>query len=143
MSSLEDTYRKDQVRPYPMPDKASIQQQNSTEKPSVDTAGKATLAKSHTSDEALPMGTSSLIGSFKRVRPKKQKMKRERRKSHHSTTPDLQRQNEDDPEPEVSLSDRHRDRGHQWSLVNRFIDAGLIAVMHPAISGFKSVGTIS
>lgn len=107
MSSLEDTYRKDQVRPYPMPDKAGIQQQNSTEKLSVDTAGKTTLAKLHTSDEAVPMGTSFLIGSFKRVRPKKQKMKREPRKSHQSTTPDLQKQNEDDPEPEVSLNDRH------------------------------------
>lgn len=71
--------------------------------------GKASISPPSTTP---PMGTSSLIGNFKAVRPKR-KMKRERRKSQQSEVGDLGRQEVGDVGAKVSFDAVIENRGNE------------------------------
>jgi hypothetical protein len=80
-------------------------------KPAGDAATKGVDAHEQTSIKSPPMGTSSLIGSFKTVRPKRQKMQRQRRKSQQSTSSDLAKQDAPGSSAKVGRDGSFRDRG--------------------------------
>lgn len=80
-------------------------------KPAGDAATKGVDAQEQSSIKSPPMGTSSLIGSFKTVRPKRQKMQRQRRKSQQSTSSDLAKQDAAGSSAKVGRDGSFRDRG--------------------------------
>jgi hypothetical protein len=80
-------------------------------KPAGDAATKGVDAQEQSSIKSPPMGTSSLIGSFKTVRPKRQKMQRQRRKSQQSTSSDLAKQDAAGSSAKVCRNGSFRNRG--------------------------------
>lgn len=85
--------------------------QTSQYKPAGDAATKGVDAQEQSSIKSPPMGTSSLIGSFKTVRPKRQKMQRQRRKSQQSTSSDLVKQDAAGSSAKVCRNESFRNRG--------------------------------
>jgi hypothetical protein len=76
-----------------------------------DAATKGVDAHEQSSIKSPPMGTSSLIGSFKTVRPKRQKMQRQRRKSQQSTSSDVAKQDAAGSSAKVGRDGSFRNRG--------------------------------